>query len=400
MFAPKIGLLVATATGALLLPLGVAQDAPPGGLERVDPAEDSAVPREGKIAARVDLERVITLLTTEDLDQREENFDRLVRMALSERKILGLLTDLADSRVDLELAWTARLALREVKQTSGPGGRGGRLFSGGVPLDTQGFSPFPLPGMGDLESWGLREAVPGMRAWTRGNPGSRRVEIQHDEQGVLLRIIEIRGGEEQAAREYRGESLETILEANPELEGEIDIQFQGSEIPEGLRFQFGVPGARGIDFEKMVESLRRSRDPNVFFRVLVEPDEDALKEFLTPQRFSPVLRTDKLGVRVGGVSPELAGELGLEEGVGLQVHSAVPGMIAHRLQIGPGDILIQLDDTLLRTPDDISDALSRRAAKDPMKLVWINGLGEKQTRTWTPDGVPAAEGERKDRENR
>ena len=390
---------MATATGALLLPLGLAQapaseeptpqDPLPRGLERVDPQEDRGVPSEQRLDSRLDAERLITLLTVEDLDQREVHFDEVVRMARRDRGALKLLDEIASSRLDLDLAWTARLALREVK--GGGSQRSRNLYSRnpGDPLDS-----FPSDLFSDLHLRGLEGLDPlGMRGMLAVPPGSatqsRSVQIERDEKGMRLRITEMSEGEEDVVREYRGESLDAIFEANPELREEIQIET--GRIPDGTSFRFRMPGVgTNPDWEKILETMR-SRSGNDFFRIRLEPGAPSLKEFLTPQRFTTALRTDRLGVRVAEVPAKRMAELSLVDDIGLYVHSTVPGTIAYLLQVGPGDVLLQIDDVVLRVGDDIDRALLARQPSDPLTLSWIDALGEKHTRTWTPEAPKVPE---------
>ena len=63
-----------------------------------------------------DAEHWLILLEERDLDLREESFDRLLRVARGSSEARKFLEELAESE-ERELAWTARMALRELKNT-------------------------------------------------------------------------------------------------------------------------------------------------------------------------------------------------------------------------------------------------------------------------------------------
>ena len=391
MFAAKKQHVSIVAVLALLLPLGVAQDADEGGLVRVDVLEDETAPGDEAVATRFDREQVITLLTDQDLDRREGSFDALVRSARFDRGVYRLLSEISESRVDLELAWTARLALREVARGPMPFGAFGTADPGWRSLlQQEGMGDLDQlwgPGLENLRVWGLQDVFPGIFGGPPQGAGEiRNVEIQQDEQGVTLRIHETVDGETQPVREYRGESIEAILDANPELHEEME--FQGEILPGGIRFRLSWPpsGRSDRNLQELLEQLRRRGDPGEAFRKFLDPRRPGLKEYVTPLRPSEAVRTDVLGVRVAAVSPERAEDLGLEKGQGLYVASAYPGTIAHILGIGPGDVLLEVNGRPVAAADDVSAALAERTEGAPVTVVWIDAVGEKHTRSWRPAG--------------
>ncbi|MEW6071804.1 MAG: PDZ domain-containing protein [Planctomycetota bacterium] len=336
------------------------EKAAPGQFTRVPPAAPEAAPE-----GRLDSEQVVTLLTEPDLDVRERNFDRLVRAARFDRRVLGLISEVAESRVDPELAWTARLALREVR--SGRGALGWPFAGEELP------SPLSWLDVPDPDAFGLF-----------GGPlprdsSARSVELKKDESGCVLRIRETKDGEEEPAREYRGESLEAILEANPELK---ELGIGGQDLPGGLLLRMGTDPAQ--EWRDLLEGLRTDWTRLDPFGRLGGPQENLLKEFFLPLQPLRAVNPEILGVRVRPVPAEQAQELGLEQGVGLSVGSVEPGSMAHLLGVGPGSVLLELNGRPLTRAEDVSAVLRARGPHEEVRLVWIDAAGEKQTNVWRP----------------
>ena len=139
-------------------------------------------------------------------------------------------------------------------------------------------------------------------------------------------------------RQYSEENLEAILEANPDLGEEIGMDAGGGL--ETFRFRLG-----GSGLSPQVWSP--DREDRSLRGWLYRPDTQAL-------------RTDKLGVIVGSISPERAEALGLEAGTGLLVESTYPGTLAEILGVGAGDVLVELNGKVLVRADDISAVLQAR----------------------------------------
>jgi len=89
-------------------------------------------------------------------------------------------------------------------------------------------------------------------------------------------------------------------------------------------------------------------------------------------------------VMVNKVTPQRARELSLS-GQGLYVERSYPGTYAYLLGVVGGDVLIELDGRPLREIEDIELAMRERAPEDKLELVWIDQLGQRQTKTWRPE---------------
>lgn len=373
-----LGFLIATVPALRAQEEPAARSGQEGALERVDPVP--SVEPEPHPLARVfergfDREEWRGWLATPDLDQRERHFDDLLRRARIDPAARVFLEELARDPAAGELAWTARLALREL---------------GAARVPVFGLTdPFRMHA--DVERL-LRELLSqpdGMGFFLRppsanrvpNLPGSSRsVEVAQTPAGARIVIQDADPSAPAKERVYEGESVDAILAQNPELAreltelgvslgdstGEFDLRFDfsGGRWRELLRpFDYGEGGG-------LAQERAFGKDGSGLF---------------APQGQSRALRTDVLGVKPVPVTPEHAAELGLEKGVGLFVVSTYPGTIAHVLGVRAGDVLLELNGATIRTDADITAAMQARAPADALTLVWVDVLGQRQTKTWRPE---------------
>jgi len=362
-------------TLALLVPLLFAQQEPrSGALERVAPGqEQDQVDDPAEVFARdFDRDQWRERLGVADLERREQNFDALVRRAALDPLARTFLEDLAHDSKNGELAWTARLALRELGRprfalghpafdffSTDPFGRSGKLEEMLRGLSRDGLFP---PGVAQGPSGGQGGGQGG-----RGSSSSRSVHVEQTDQGARVVVTEDVDGQKQE-RVYEGKDLDEILAANPELKKDLGgLHIRG---PRGSPFDF--------DLDLGLPEARHPRDP---FETLPWLDE--------PQKPTRPVRMDKLGVIVQPLTPEHAAELGLEPGEGLFVERSATGTFAHLLGIGTGDVLIAIDGQRLQTLEDVGRIMQARDPKSPLSVTWIDELGQRHEKTWQPDsGTP------------
>jgi len=367
------GSLLAIFVGALTLQSGPAQQATPPaeqkGLERVAPQSEDP--------GRRDLSRVFgrefdraswqERLKTQDLDQREQSYRELLQRARIDPVARAFLEDLAHDPQGGELAWTARLALRELGRAHSP-------FQSWLGSDPLGRGSMLDQMLQDLMS--QDESALSLRHRLAPRPpasdsSARRVEVHQTDQGARVDIVETVDGQEQR-RTYEGDSLDQILAQNPDLEKDlrgVGIQAAG---PLDLRLDLGVMGASPF-----------AADP--FSGRMLDPGTYGLD--LRPQVRSLPLRTDKLGVIVRKLTPQRATELGLKD-QGLYVERTYPETYAQLLGVGTGDILLALNGTPLREIDDIDTVIGARAKDQELVVTWLDELGQRQRKTWRPAPAP------------
>jgi hypothetical protein len=198
-----------------------------------------------------------------------------------------------------------------------------------------------------------------------GTSRSRRVDVQNDADGWHIRIIEDEDGEE-SVREFAGETLEEILEANPELKDEVGIS--GALLGPGLSLRIGSPDGKPFDFDALFGN----------FGVRPDPGRGGIGSWLrAPDRADEPIRTDILGVYARPATPE-------EGGAGLYVRATMPGTIAPLLGIRPGDVLLEVNGLEMHALEDVTAALAERGDGGRVQAAWRDAYGRRRTGTWRP----------------
>ena len=311
------------------------------GLAPIDPG-DSLLLRTGEERAEKWRERLLD----PDLDRREQHFERLIEAVRRNPDLRGPVEAWAADAARPELAWTARLALRELARQPAWGFRIGPLSRGFGP--THPWFSDPLGGSGGS---GRPPGWPGPEDTAASSsesfslslgPGGARLEVTREVDGQSV------------TETFEEESLEALLEAHPELR---------EKMPWG-RAGFGLgrlPWQGGSGQEAVV-------DP-------------------TP------VRTDVLGVVVRELGPEERARLGLEEGLGLRIDRVAEGTIAASLGLRAGYVLVELNGRGLRVADDVSGALAERGPGGEVTVVLLDREGRRRPRTWRPAGGAVLGGE-------
>lgn len=291
-------------------------------------------------------------LAQADLDLREQAFDIALDTARRDEGLRAALESWVKDTSAPELAWTARLVLRELKERQDPfAGLGGHRalsidpLAPGVDFDTLRRRLF--------EDFGLNSAVPPQGATPapampsiQGQSESFSLESGPD--GVKCKVTKSVDGKE-VTEEYEARTIDELLEAHPELRDRVGGN--------GLNFRFGAPLGSGS----------AATDPF---------------GWLTP---APSVRTDILGVAVTSVSAEESSALGLEPGLGLRVERVEPGTIAQQLGLQRGHILIELNGRKLQSRDDITEMLKARDKSGSLEILLLDRWGQRRTRSWKPD---------------
>jgi len=289
-------------------------------------------------------------LTTTNLDEREAHFDELVRTATGDAELRARIDEWASGTG--ELAWTARLARRELERHDhSPSGDpfAGPWNRGRSPRDPFGdFDPFADFGRGfgfggelDRLFEELRSRQPSFGGGSGGLGSSRHqgFSFQQTPDGVRIEIEQDVDGQTQT-KVYEGETLEGLLQAHPELEE----HFGG-----GGRWRFGagvVPFAWG--------------EPRFF------PFDARGRDHRRP-------RPDVLGVRVSEA-----------EGGGLLIHHVMRGSIAAALGLQPGETLVELDGRAIESVEDVATALAERARDARIVAKVTDPDGNERELEWTP----------------
>lgn len=364
------------------------QDGQGQGLRRAEPVpleqKDAENPLQRVFGREFDRDRWMERLADPDLARREGAYEDLIQRARIDPLARAFVEELSVNQEKPELAWTARLALREL----------GRVEFPLVRVFPDPFAPFGSQRTFGPQDRGLDGLLQEM--WSEmpdfhalmvprqnrvrlapggGAAGSgRSVEIRQTPDGARIVITETVDGHPEK-KEYRGESLDAILRDHPELKDEIQVSTEG--LPEGFQFQLNLPERQGPGLLSPFDYGEGRRIEGWF-----DGDKDGLERLFSPTEPSKPLITDRLGVLVLPLTAAQAAELGLEPGLGLDVQSTYPKSIADLLGVRSGDVLLELNGKPLRDADDITDVMRARGPDDGVTLVWIDDLGQRHTRTW------------------
>jgi hypothetical protein len=312
-------------------------------------------------------------ISDSDLDAREQAFDRLVDAARKDADLRKTLHAWADDRDAGELAWTARLALRELDSASS--GRGFHAFA--LPGGAQGFQ-FPAPfdpneffqqfDQIDPQSWpgfdlnGSNFSFPG----GNGSFDSQAFSLKVGPDGVKCTVKHNVDGKE-VTEEYEAESIDKLLEAHPELSDKIHSGSGSFQSP-----FFSMPGRQGNLLRvHPLTPLGKSGGANT------QSNDTATDE--------SVLRTDILGVVVQPLSEQETSQLDLDSGVGLRIERVVSGTIARSMGLQSGHVLVEMNGRTIHGLDDITEELKKRGSDGGIECVVIDRWGQRRTHAWKPN---------------
>jgi len=290
-----------------------------------------------------------------DLDLRMAAYEAVVEAGGRDQVVFHCIQGWAADTAVGELAWTARMALREIERM--PAQR----------EDSWGFGTGDLDWFRESSLWGLgvspleiernlqnkfdqlhRQMQQGLAPGAVPGKGieQRLFSVELGPSGMKVRTRSS-GPEGHNESQWEAQSIEELFKAHPELESE----FPGLG---GLRLRFGVPQESG--------------------GVLVPPADEGP-------------RTDVLGVECKPLAREDAERLGLSDADGgVVVVRTVPGTIADELGVRRGDILTRLNGAPLTHPAHITQALARRAPKDAVRLRLFEANGQERSLVWSPRG--------------
>ena len=343
--------------------LGDSRGAPESGLV---PAPLGTV--EDQVAGGMSAEEVgrwVAALGSEDLEARLSAYEELVEAGRGREAVRAQIEAWARERADLELAWTARLLLRELEHCEVRAeDRSARHGGGLMPLrGPHGIDPFDwdlteelfgsvgrhLPQLEDLF------VSPGQALPQGGFSQSQGFSLQSGPDGVKVEMREMVDGEEKV-KTYEAESMEALLKAYPELKEHIQA---GST----LESPFGALEPFSGDLLDPFGGLPRvgigGGGGHSWFDVA-----------------SPSPRTDRLGVRV------------LETDAGLEVVHVLRGSLGAALGLRIGDRIVALNDVSIHSVADVKRALAARKPDQDVRVEVLEAGGNQALRSWSP---PASE---------
>jgi hypothetical protein len=348
-----------------LAPLALAlpgqQPAAPRKLERIPAAQSRPLQSapDGSKQSQTSAQEWRKRLSDSDLDRREASYSELVESARNDADARGVLEELARSNDAGELAWTARLALRELRNSNQGGTRGLRQrFDaleqrfGGIDSSFEDMRARMEQLMREMPQ-GQDPAQPfGGQPGTTERQQSYSLEVGPD--GVKLKTNESADGNGET-QTYEAKDMDELLREHPELRERI-----------GNGGGFDLHGAPG---------------QNWFFLRDGQPQNDWLRS-PRPSQQPP---TDVLGIYSHRLAPEESKDLALAPEQGLRVDRVEPGTIAQILGIRRGDTIVELNGSPVYGSDDVRKALKERRPEEDVSVTLIGaGTSERRTLRWSP----------------
>ena len=396
-----------------LQPVQQGRDAAPGRRPvRVEPRQDQP--------AGFDAGQWRQRLQQQDLGAREESYMQLLERARRDERVAEEVR--AWSRGADELAWTARLMLRELDRR---GARGAvRTFRDDGMADLQermrvfqermdrmraefdrdlqrmfderdqgrGYDEQPAPDARrqddpfmTLEELFERrreargaEQQPGGGAGPRtdgGQPGprpqalpprafegraqSKSVEATQGPDGARIEVKEWIDGREER-RVYEGKTLDEIWQQHPELKEQQEI-----------RIEIGDGGSQRVRVGPNAEPEARGR-----------PQEGLLVPVPRGGRLVEAApREGVLGIMCQPAGEELRKQLSLPATGGLVVESVVDGTIAAQVGLQKGDVLVELGGRTVGSREEVAEVLAGRRAGEDLVIVVVDAQGRRRTLT-------------------
>ncbi len=318
-------------------------------------------------------------LTERDLDLRESAFREAAARIRMDQALRTTLEDWAKDESNLELAWTARLALGASKDPfaafgNWPGMQGQFFlepFGGqrGMFQQQTPFGGFPLT-----------PVPPSTGAPSSGSSSrSKSLQLQSGPDGVTVKIEREEDGQTKTD-EYSADSIEELLEAHPELAEDLGRgSAQGQSIPGfglGMEFPQGLdgsvfgfrPGMQGFQWQPFGQTVPRPGSKDTVH----------------------VQRTDVLGVLVRPLESSDASPAKS----GLVIERVEPGTIAAALALQRGHLLTKINGRTIESASDISESLAARARGGQIQVEFLDHFGQPRTRTYTPQDHPQSEDEK------
>ena len=263
-------------------------------------------------------------LLDSDLDRREASLGQLVEALRRNPSLIGLVRSWARDPEQGELAWTARMALRELARPP--------LFG------FHGHLTAPGPGP-------TAPAIGGEPTVVGADFRGPKVHIQHVPNGVVVRVEGLVDGQRRELS-FGASSLPQLVARHP-----------------GLERLLPRPGA--VAGDPSLDLAVGSRGPRDPFAV------------------GPPLGTDVLGVAVRPSTADERRRLGID-GAGLFVLRVADDTIGSVLDLRPGSVLIEVNGERLVDEQALSRIVADRPSTGALRITLFDPLERLSVRTWRP----------------
>jgi serine protease Do len=227
---------------------------------------------------------------------------------------------------------------------------------------------------------GVGFAIPVNLAKAVANQLLDRGEVTRGYLGIVIQSLTADLAQSFGIRDQRGILIAQVTEDSPAARaglkaGDIIVAYQGKPVTEVGNFRNRValtpPGSQAP-----LTILRDGQRRNITVRIGKLSEEKRVAE-------GPAQRTEKLGLSVQTLTPELARQFGAKAGQGAVVTDVAPGSIAAMAGIRRGAVILEVDRKAVNSAAEFQQALDRSAGdKQVLLLISENEMSRYVVLSW------------------
>jgi serine protease Do len=150
--------------------------------------------------------------------------------------------------------------------------------------------------------------------------------------------------------------------------GDVIVRYDGKKVPESAALPAMV-AASPVGKTVTVELLRKGTTKDVDVTIAKLEDHTAEADDSTPHQ-------GKWGLALREVRPEDRERLGLKKGEGVAVADVQPDSPAADAGVQPGDVILQVNQTPVSSPDDVKEQVAKVTGDKPLLLLLRHGEGD------------------------
>lgn len=187
--------------------------------------------------------------------------------------------------------------------------------------------------------------------------------------GVSLQSVESADAEALQLPEVSGALVQSVTEDGPAERagirlGDVITAIDGERVGTGNDLQHMI--ALKAPGDRVSVTLYRDAEP---MDVTVRLEELEYSRPVAETGPPPTGTTDKIGVAVTGITPEIADELRLESTEGVVIHDVQSGGPANRKRLGPPCVIQEIDGRPIANEDDYQDAFKGVGAGEVVSMI-------------------------------
>ena len=150
--------------------------------------------------------------------------------------------------------------------------------------------------------------------------------------------------------------------------GDVIVKYDGKQVPESSALPAMV-AASPVGKSVPVEILRKGKTRSVDVEIAKLQDQTAEADDATPPK-------GRWGLALREVRPEDRDKLGLKKGEGVVVADVQPDSPAADAGVQPGDVILQVNQTPVNSPDEVKEQAAKVTGDKPLLLLLRRGEGD------------------------